>query len=126
VIKTPKHPNDTLPLPPHWAIQENPTVVDVIRISFPPLIIVFTARHTLLGDHAHVIVHADLPKLLQLSTAKKEREKQSRHALRRLKKAIIMFSNVTPLPSSLRGPLFELPWARKSFKSKLLFTGHNK
>jgi hypothetical protein len=119
--KRAKRPCDTPVLPPYWGIQNNPNVVEILHIGYPPLIIVFTARHALLGDHADVTMCADLPILLLLSTAKKEHKKQSKYALRKLKKAIVTFSKTTPLLNSLQGPLFELPWARESFKSKLLF-----
>jgi hypothetical protein len=99
---------------PCWDFEINPNVVDILRIDHPPLKIVFTSRPKLLGNHVPVTVFADLQKLLQLS-------KEEKHALRGFKKAIIRFSKANPLSSSLKGPLFDLPWASKSFKSKLLF-----
>jgi hypothetical protein len=103
----------------YWDFQVNPNVVDILRIDHPPLNIVFTSRPALMGNHVPITMYADLPKLLQLS--EDEDTKQSKIALRRLKKAIVKFSKVLPLRYSLRGPLFELPWASKSFMSKLVF-----
>lgn len=114
--------------PLYWDFEASPNVVSILRFHSSPssgLSIVFTARPALMGNHVPLTMYADMPKLLALarndSSDKATSSRQSKNALRRLKKAIVAFAKATPLPWSLRKPLFALPWASKSFRSKVLF-----
>lgn len=103
----------------YWDFQLNPNVVDILRVDHSPLNLFFTSRPALMGNHVPLTMYADVSKLLQLG--KDDGTKQRATAIRRLKKAIVKFSQASALSPLCREPLFELSWASKSFKSKLIF-----
>ncbi len=121
--RTPDARDNDLNQPVYWDVESSPNVVNVLRFDAAPLMIVFTARPALMGNHMPLTMYADLPKLLSLSrtVADEAKSRQSKNALRRLKKATVVYSKATPLPQELRKSLLALPWASKSFRSKLKF-----
>ncbi len=115
------HIND-LNQPQYWDFETNPNVVTILRFQLAPLIIFFTARPALMGNHVPLTVYADVEKLIALvetNNGAVVKSRQSKTALRRMKKGIASYSKLKPLSIALRSALFALPWASKSFRSKV-------